>query len=219
MEDSHYWTRPLCRGLEALGKGPKALGKGFAEGGSRQRTLGEFLDGKDGLCRGPTWPSAKKSNHNSAVSRDGVFAEGLYLRPSAKKLSRIFFKKFFAEGYRIVFAEGLLQRPSVKKMPRFFLKKNSLPRATRRPLAKSVRRNFSTNFFAEGYGEGPRQRPNICRGLWSRPSAKIQKILFLICFLHSIDINISYIYIYIYIYQPSHMYITHNLISHNISQP
>ena len=33
---------PLCRGTEALGKGPLILDKGFTEGGSWQRTLGEF---------------------------------------------------------------------------------------------------------------------------------------------------------------------------------
>ena len=49
----HYWRRPLCRGPEALGKGPLTLGKGFAEGGPRQRALGEFWVGEEGLCRGP----------------------------------------------------------------------------------------------------------------------------------------------------------------------
>jgi len=57
---------------------------------------GRLSGTRQSLCR----PSAKKINHNGAVSRDGVFAEGLYLRPSAKKLSRFFFKKIFAEGYR-----------------------------------------------------------------------------------------------------------------------
>ena len=84
--------------------------------------------------------------------------------------------------------------PRQRKWPVFFLKK-SLPRATRRPSAKNAHKKFSINFFAEGYGEDPRQKPNLWRGLWSRPSAKRQEILFLICFLHSIDINISYIYI------------------------
>jgi len=40
--ERHYWRRPLCRGPEALDKGPLTLGKGFAEGGPRQRALGEF---------------------------------------------------------------------------------------------------------------------------------------------------------------------------------
>ena len=38
----HYWRLPLCRGPEALGKGPLTLGKGCTEGGFRQRALGEF---------------------------------------------------------------------------------------------------------------------------------------------------------------------------------
>jgi len=75
---------------------------------------GRLSGTRQSLCRGPTWPSAKKSNYNGAVSRHGVFAEGLYHWPSAKKLSRFSFKKLFAEGYREtlgkdpVFAEGLL---------------------------------------------------------------------------------------------------------------
>ena len=43
----------LCRGLRALGKGPKALGKGFAERRPRQRALGKKFNGKEALCRGP----------------------------------------------------------------------------------------------------------------------------------------------------------------------
>jgi len=38
----HYWTRPLCRGSKALDKGQKTLGKGFTDGGPRQRALGKF---------------------------------------------------------------------------------------------------------------------------------------------------------------------------------
>jgi len=37
----------------ALGKGPKALGKGFAEYRPRQRALGKKFNGKEALCRGP----------------------------------------------------------------------------------------------------------------------------------------------------------------------
>ena len=36
----------------ALGKGPETLGKGFAEGCSRQRPLGEFLDGEGVFAEG-----------------------------------------------------------------------------------------------------------------------------------------------------------------------
>ena len=113
----HYWTRPLCRGPEALGKGPKALGKGFAEGGSRQRTLVKFLVGKDGLCRGPFIGHSAKPlprANMGVVSRDGVFAEGLYLRPSAKKLRRIFSKKSLPSAS----SSG----PRQRKCPDFFKK-------------------------------------------------------------------------------------------------
>jgi hypothetical protein len=48
----------------------------------------------------------------SIVSRDGVFAEGLYCEPSIKKLSRILFKKFFAEDYSEALRQRLHQRPS-----------------------------------------------------------------------------------------------------------
>jgi hypothetical protein len=62
----HYWTRVLCRG-------PQTLGKGFVEGGPRQRALGKFWVGEEvftegylsgtrqSLCRGPKKPSAKKN--------------------------------------------------------------------------------------------------------------------------------------------------------------
>jgi hypothetical protein len=106
---------------------------------------------RQSLCRGPTRPSAKKSNHNGAVSRDGVFAEGLYHRPSAKKLSRIFFKKFFAEGYKEALGKdctqeffckflcrGLWRRPSAKTQ--------SLPRAMVKALGKETE-NFISNLF------------------------------------------------------------------------
>jgi len=63
-------------------------------------------------------------------------------------------------------------------------------------------------FFTEGYGEGPRQR--------------YRNLIFFVCFLHFIDTNIIYIYIYkhtyIYIYINHYIYITHNPISHDMSQ-
>ena len=43
----------LPRAVLALGKGPKTLGKGFAEGCPRQRPLGEFLDGEGVFAEGP----------------------------------------------------------------------------------------------------------------------------------------------------------------------
>jgi len=42
----HYWIQVLCRVPEALGKGYIALGKGFAECGTRQSTHGKKLIGK-----------------------------------------------------------------------------------------------------------------------------------------------------------------------------
>ena len=42
----HYWIQVLCRVPEALGKGQIALGKAFAECGTRQRTHGKKLIGK-----------------------------------------------------------------------------------------------------------------------------------------------------------------------------
>ena len=42
----HYWIRRLCRVPAALGKGTFAVGKGFAECGSRQSPLGKEVVGK-----------------------------------------------------------------------------------------------------------------------------------------------------------------------------
>jgi hypothetical protein len=141
----HYWTRPLCRGPEALGKGPKALGKGFAEGGSRQRTLVKFLVGKDGLCRGPFIGHSAKPlprANMGVVSRDGVFAEGLYLRPSAKKLSRIFFQKILCRGLQ----RGSRQRPTLCR---------GSPLAA---LGKENDQIFFKKILCRGLQRGPRQR-------------------------------------------------------------
>jgi hypothetical protein len=126
---------PLCRG-KALGKGPKALGKGFAEGGSWQKTLGKFLDGKGGLCRGPfIGHSAKKSSRHGAGTVGGFFAEG---RPSAK-IFFIFLKK---------------RLPRVSPRQRFFIfyfLKKPLLRASSLALGKVMFRNFLKKIFAEGY--------------------------------------------------------------------
>ena len=43
---SHYRTGLVCRVSNTLGKGPFALGKGFAECGTRQITLGKKSDGE-----------------------------------------------------------------------------------------------------------------------------------------------------------------------------
>jgi len=66
----------LCRAPRALGKGPLALSKAFAEGRTRQRPVGKKFIGKDvfaeghfsgtrqRLCRGLSWHSAKKSGRH-----------------------------------------------------------------------------------------------------------------------------------------------------------
>jgi hypothetical protein len=77
----------------------KELSENF-ESAKRAFAEGPLSGTRQSLCRGPNSPSAKKSNCDGAVSLDGVFAEGLYPWPSAKKLTKIFSKKFFAEGYK-----------------------------------------------------------------------------------------------------------------------
>ena len=42
----HYRTGLVCRVSNTLGKGPFALGKGFAECGTRQTALGKKSDGE-----------------------------------------------------------------------------------------------------------------------------------------------------------------------------
>jgi hypothetical protein len=51
----HYWNPVLCRVPVALGKDLFVLGKGFAEGHTRQRTHGKIYVGKGSL------PSAEKT--------------------------------------------------------------------------------------------------------------------------------------------------------------
>ena len=92
----HYWIQVLCRVPEALGKGYIALGKAFAECGTRQSTHGKKLIGKalfaecilsgtrQRLCRVPRKHSAKKSDRHGAGSVDGHFAECQPCRHSAK---------------------------------------------------------------------------------------------------------------------------------------
>ena len=74
----HCWIQ-----VEALGKGKIALGKAFAECGTRQRTLGKKLVGKDlfaecllsgtrqRLCRVFRGHLAKKSDYHGAGPIDG----------------------------------------------------------------------------------------------------------------------------------------------------
>jgi len=92
----HYWIQVICRVPEALGKGYIALGKAFAECGTRQSTHGKKLIGKalfaecilsgtrQRLCRVPRKHSAKKSDRHGAGSVDGHFAECQPCRHSAK---------------------------------------------------------------------------------------------------------------------------------------
>ena len=68
----HCWRRALCRVTGALGKGPIALGKGFAECHTRQRANGKAASGEgffaecrlsstqQRLCRVPGRHLAKK---------------------------------------------------------------------------------------------------------------------------------------------------------------
>ena len=99
----HYWIRLLCRVPAALGKGTFAVGKGFAECGSRQSPLGKEVVGKgifaechvagtrQRICRVPHQHSAKVTG---AVNLTAPFAECRRVRHSAKE---IFFEKFFTE--------------------------------------------------------------------------------------------------------------------------
>ena len=122
------WIRVPCRVPDALGKGPIALDKVFAECGTRQRTLGKKLVGKDlfaeyllsdtrqRLCRMPRGHSAKKSDHHGASPVDGGFAECQPCRHSVK-IFYIFLKK--------ILCRVPIDRRSAKTF--YFLKKSSLP--------------------------------------------------------------------------------------------
>ena len=134
---AHYWIQVLCRVPEALGKGQIALGKAFAECGTRQRTHGKKLIGKDlfvecllsgtrqRFCREPRGHSAKKSDRHGAESVDGGFAECQPCRHSAK-IFLFFLKKF------------LCRVPTGRRSAKFdfFFKKNSLPSALWPALGK-----------------------------------------------------------------------------------
>jgi len=116
-------------------KAKKTLGKAFAEGCPRQRPLGEFLDGKGGLCRGP------------------------FIGHSAKPLPRV--KTGPRQRKAAVTAPTLLAVSLPRADPRqrnvFFLKK-TLPRAFPRPSAKIYFIFFKKKTFAKGLIPGPRQR-------------------------------------------------------------
>ena len=58
---SHYWIQVLCRVPEALGKGQIALGKAFAECGTRQRTHGKNLIGKALFAESPGGTRQRKA--------------------------------------------------------------------------------------------------------------------------------------------------------------
>ena len=57
----HYWIQVLCRVPEALGKGQIALGKAFAECGTRQRTHGKKLIGKALFAESPGGTRQRKA--------------------------------------------------------------------------------------------------------------------------------------------------------------
>ena len=78
----HYRTEHLCRGPRALGKGLKALAKGFAERRPRQRALGKkkltakrlFAEGhlsgtRQSLFRVPTMTLGKEKQPSTALLR------------------------------------------------------------------------------------------------------------------------------------------------------
>ena len=111
----HYWIWLLCREPRALGKGLKALGKGFAESlprGSRQRALGKEALGKEffaeshvagsrqRLCRGPETPSAKPTAPSRNVNIDVVFAESCACRLSAKTFYFLKKKKHLPRAWK-----------------------------------------------------------------------------------------------------------------------
>ena len=83
-------------------------------------------------------------------------------------------------------------------------------------LAKEMFQNFSNKSLPRAIGRPSAKDPSLPRALVIA-LGKEAEIYFVFVFLHSIDTSISYIYIYIY--QPSHIYITQNPFSHNISQP
>ncbi|CAN6293980.1 unnamed protein product [Urochloa humidicola] len=58
---THYGKPNVCRVPDALGKGGKTLGKGFAECDTRQRRLGNGRLGKDVLCRVSSFERSAKS--------------------------------------------------------------------------------------------------------------------------------------------------------------
>jgi len=120
---------------ETLVKGPKNPRQ-------RQRALGKFWVGKEGLCRGLfIGHSAKKSNYDGVVSLDGVFAEGIYPRPSAKKIY-FFSKKSLCRGPPpTTLGKEILQVFSKKALPR--------------DIVKVIGKD---QFFAKGPSQCPRQR-------------------------------------------------------------
>ena len=99
----HNWNEVLCRGPDTLGKEALALGKGFAESCSRQRTVGTVPHGKSyfaksrisgsrqRICRGLAGRWQKFSPWRREVTVKLVFAESLS-KLSAKNFW-IFFQK------------------------------------------------------------------------------------------------------------------------------
>ena len=110
-KSNHYWIQVLCRVPKALGKGQIALGKAFAECGTRQRTHGKKLIGKalfaECLLSGtrqrkatvmasvPLTVALPSANPAGTRQRFFIFLKKFYL-PSAPKFE-FFLKNFFAE--------------------------------------------------------------------------------------------------------------------------
>ena len=110
----HYWRRPLCRGPEALGKGPLTLGKelsGNFESAKRVFAEGPLSGTRQSLAEGWTGTRQKKA----AVTASALGTESLPRAVSGGPRQRIilFFK---------LFAEGLQPWPSAKKCAEFFQK-------------------------------------------------------------------------------------------------
>ena len=88
----NYRKQLLCRMPEALGKVTIALGKGFAECRTRQRTLGKIFVGKGFFAECLRRLSAKKSYRHGGFLTNGCFCRvspGKALGKELKFFSRI----------------------------------------------------------------------------------------------------------------------------------
>ena len=142
----HNWIQVLCRVPEALGKGLIALGKAFAECGTRQRTHGKKLIGKDLFAECLLSGTRKRK---ATVTAPAPLTVALPSANPAGTRQRffIFFKKNF-------FAECQPFRHSAKLF--YFFKKFLCRVPTIQTLGK-VFLFFLKKFFAECQPSGTRQ--------------------------------------------------------------